>query len=301
MSIQDTVWTLKYAPKSIDDLILSDKNREYFSALETVPNNLVFLGKTGCGKTTLAKILANKFAPNSYLYINASDENGIDVIRTKISGFISTVSFDGNQKIIILDECDGLSFPAQRALRILMEEYLEDVKFILTGNYKHAIIDALLSRGPQFEFALDLKDVARRVMQILVNEKIKLADESKPHLRNLITSHFPDIRKIINELQRYCINGEFKYSHEDRTEIAVKVFEMLKTKTDVFKIREFVIGKESEFNNDYHFLMRNLFDLSVKECNIEGSLFITDHMYKDALVLDKEVNFSALLFNLSKL
>ena len=302
MTLQDKVWTLKYAPKKIEDLVLSDKNKTYFSSLTNIPNNLLFLGRAGCGKTTLAKILANKFSPNSYLYINASDENGIDIVRNKITDFISTVSFDGKQKIVILDECDGLSFAAQSALRGTMEEYLNDVKFILTGNFKHKLLDAILSRCQTFDFSIELKPVTKRIIEIIKAENIKIIkEEDKQGLMSMIKTHFPDIRKIINELQGCCINGVFKHNNQENCEIAQIVFDLLQNKSDIFKLREQVISKESEFNNDYHFLMKNLFDLYIDKCNVAASLLIADHMYKDAFVIDKEVNFSALIFNLSKL
>lgn len=105
MNIENTSWVLKHAPRKIEDILLSEKNKEYFSSLKDIPNNMLFVGSPGSGKTTLAKVLAKKFAPESYMFLNASDESGIDVVRTKIKDFIETMSLDGNQKIVILDEC----------------------------------------------------------------------------------------------------------------------------------------------------------------------------------------------------
>jgi DNA polymerase III delta prime subunit len=301
MDITNRVWTEKYRPQNIETMILNEENKSYFSSLTNIPNNLLFIGRPGCGKTTLAKILAKKFSPNSYIYINASDENGIDIVRNKISDFISTMSIDGNQKIVILDECDGLTHAAQNALRGVIEEYLDDVKFILTGNYKHKLIEALISRCQTFEFSVDLKSITRRIVEIIKAEGITFSADTGNHvLLSLIKKYFPDIRKTINEIQKNCVDGKFVYKVKEENEVAQEIYKFVKAKTDAFKIREYVISKESEFNNDYHFLMRNLFDEFIKECNVAAVLLISDYMYKDALVSDKEVNFSALIFNLTK-
>lgn len=302
MSSPTDVWVLKYAPQTIDSVILSEDNRKYFSALTDIKNNLLFLGKTGIGKSTLAKILARKFSPNSYIFINASEESGIDVVRNKISKFVETVSFDGNQKIVILDECDGLSPNAQQALRGIMEEYLADVKFILTGNYKNKLIEAIISRCESFEFAVDKKAVSKLIATILSKEGIDFSGpEVLDGLKELLRKHFPDIRKIINELQKCCATKKFVAPAKNQNGVAQTVFEKLQAKEDTFKIREFVIAHETDFNNDYHFLMRELFDFYVIKCNSSALLLVTEYMYRDATVMDKEVNFSALLFNLSKL
>lgn len=302
MSLQNDVWTLKYAPTSIEDIILSDKNKAHFTGLTDIPNNYLFLGKTGIGKSTLAKLLVKKFAPNSYLYINASDENGIDTVRNKINGFISTVSFDGKQKVIILDECDGLSFAAQQALRPIMEEYLADVKFILTGNYKNKLIEALHSRCEAFDFDVDKALVNKRIGFILKSEGIDFKDEAvRKGIGALIKQYFPDIRKVINELQKACSTGKFVFAEKQENVVAKAVFDKIKAKESPFAIREYTITNEGEFNNDYHFLMRELFDLYVKCGNSAALLTVTEYMYRDAFVMDKEVNFSALIFNLCKL
>ena len=138
----DSLWVEKYRPKTLGDIILSDDNLSIIEKYQTeneIPN-LLFAGCQGVGKTTLAKILVNDVLECQYLYINASDENGIDTIRSKVTQFAQTRSLDGKIKVIILDECDGLSQDAQRALRNTMEEYAEITRFILTANYSHRII-----------------------------------------------------------------------------------------------------------------------------------------------------------------
>ena len=301
MSELDNVWTRKYRPLSIEELILSDSNQEYFSKLTKIPNNLLFMGRPGAGKTALAKLLAQKFCPNSYLYINASDENGIETVRTKITEFVSTISIDGNDKLVILDEACGLSNSAQTALRGVMEEYLEDVRFILTGNNKHKIIEALESRCIGFDFSLDIRKVGQRILHILKSESIKISDDQKKNLPVLIRRFYPDLRKTINELQKCCIGGEFIYVENVDSTMASQIYTKMKTGVDLFEIREMVIIGESSFANDYYSLMRSLFDEYLADKNVSALLLIADYMYRSLSGGDQEVNFTALLFNIRKL
>lgn len=300
MSIDTIAWPFKYAPKTIEDMILSEDNRQYFSALTDIPNNYLFVGLPGAGKTTMAKILAKKFAPNSYLFLNTSDENGIETVRTKIKDFIGTMSFDGTQKIVICDEADCLSASAQDALRFIMEEYLDDVKFILTGNHKNKIREALQSRCVSFDFSIDIKSVFHRILRICEAESISLGLEQKKQLAQLTKQFFPDIRRTINQVQRCCQSGTFVYNANAPETISREVASMLASKTPVWDIRKFVISNEGSFSNDYLFLMRNLFDIFVEEKNSTAVMYIVDSIYKHAIVSDPEINFMGLLLNLSK-
>lgn len=300
IDIKNKVWVEKYRPQTLDEVLLNATNKEYFLSLTDIKNNLLFLGRSGLGKSAVAKLLANKFAPNTTLYINASEKNGIDTVRNEISDFISVQSFDGNQKIVILDEVDGFSKAGQDALRAMMEEYLEDVKFILTGNYSHKVTDALKSRCETFEFTTDLKSIMLRVVHILKSENIKLTEDQKPHVSALVKRYFPDIRKTINELQKCCITGSFTFKNET-TEFISELWKKLSEKQDPFVIRKYVIDSSAAFNNDYHHIMRQLFDKYIEVSNSKALILIADHMEKDSRVKDVEVNFSALLFNLNQI
>jgi len=294
------VWTLKYAPQNISEVILSKENADIFCNLSEITNNLLFLGNTGSGKTTLAKLLAKRFAPNSYMVINASEESGIDIVRNKISDFVSIMSFDGNIKIVVLDEADGLSTAAQGALRGVMEEFLDDVKFIITGNYPHKLIEAIKSRCQDYEFAVDIRSVLSRIVTIMDMEGIPLQPEDKKSLVTMVRNYFPDIRKTINEVQKACLTGKFIPVLKKEETISSTIVEMLNKKTNIWDIRKFTLANETAFNNDYHFLMKNLFDLFVAEQNTARVLYTVDAMYKHAIVADAEVNFTGLLINLAK-
>jgi DNA polymerase III delta prime subunit len=292
------VWVEKYRPKSIEEMILSEKNREHFSNLTEIPNNLLFVGNPGCGKTTLAKILANKFAPYSYLYINASEEGNIDTVRNKIADFISVMSMDGSQKVVILNEADGVSLVAQQALRSIMEDYLDSVKFILTANYKNKLSEAIRSRCQEFTLEYTDKQVLQRVVQILKLEKISVNPEDKPNLLQLIKEHSPDIRKTLNELQSACITRTFKYSITDYASFAEDIKLELNSGKHVFVIRQKIVDNLDKFGNDYHTLMKNLYNLYIVDQNMIAVLLISEYMFKHSQVLDPEVNFTGLLINL---
>ena len=292
------VWTEKYRPINIEDVILSEEEKNFFTSLKEIPNNLLLVGNPGIGKSTVAKILAKKFAPHSYMYINASEQGNIDTVRTLISEFISVSSIDGNGKVVILDEADGVSLAAQQALRSIMEEYLDSVKFILTANYRNKLIEALRSRCQEFSFTCSEKMVLTRIIQIIKSEKIIVPKESIENIKTLVKDFFPDIRKTINELQRCCISGTFVYNKRNSNDFAREIKENLKEGKDVFEIRQKVVENTDKFGNDYHSLMKDLFHLYVRECNSIGSILISEYMYRHSFVMDPEINFSALLFNL---
>jgi DNA polymerase III delta prime subunit len=292
------VWTEKYRPQNIEDVILHEEEKSFFTSLKEIPNNLLFVGNPGVGKSTVAKILAKQFAPHSYMYINASEQGNIDTVRTLISEFISVLSIDGKQKIVILDESDGVSLIAQQALRSVMEEYLDSVKFILTANYRNKLIEALRSRCQEFSFSCTEKQVLSRIVYILKTEKIVIPKDSLENIKTLVKEFFPDIRKTINELQRCCITGTFHYSKKNSVDFSKEIKEELKEGKDIFQIRNKVVENSDKFGNDYHSLMKDLFTLYVRECNSVASILISEYMYRHSFVLDHEINFSALLFNL---
>ena len=296
----------KYRPGKLSDMVLSESNRKFFDSITDEIPNLLFVGTPGLGKTTLAKILVNDVLQCQYLYINASDENGIDTIRSKVVGFSQTKSLDGKHKVVILDEADGITIDGQRALRNTMEEYSSMTRFILTANYKHKIIPAIQSRTQFFDLVPPFDDVVKRVVSVVKSEGIKIETEQKSNFVNLIKQDYPDIRKILNTVQKSTINNTFTVDHSVDSKEIVNVIHKHVTSNDSLKLRKYLIENENEFQGDYHNLMKqylNYVYTSSLDDNKKRQYIVTisDHMYKDVFVLDKEINAFACWVNLEKI
>ena len=301
----NNLWVEKYRPKTLSDLVLSNTNKKYFESITDEIPNLLFVGTPGLGKTTLARILIEDVLKCQYLYINASDENGIDTIRSKVVGFSQTKSLDGSIKVVILDEADGITIDGQRALRNTMEEYSSQTRFILTANYKHKIIPAIQSRTQSFDLNPPFEDVVTRIVEIVKSEGVKIDDSQKGNFVNTIKQNYPDIRKIINAVQKACVKGKFTIDIAlDSKEIVDRIHKELQS-SNVIGLRKYLIENENEFQGDYHNLMKQYLNF-VYESNIaddkkrEYILILSDYMYKDVFVLDKEINAFACWASLSK-
>jgi DNA polymerase III delta prime subunit len=299
------LWTEKYRPKTINDLVASPSTLNLlnkFKDEQSIPN-LLLTGPAGIGKTSISKIIVNDILKCDYIYINASDENGIDTIRNKVIGFAQTASFTGSIKVVILDEGDGLTGDSQRALRNTMEEYSNVTRFILTANYKYKIIPALQSRCQSLSFNYDLKDVVRRCFDILKAENVFLHKDQKELFLNLIKTHFPDLRKVINEMQKYCINNELRIGASSQIEeFVIQLFNKIKSES-INNCRKFVIENETVFSGDYHNLMKCLLEC-IYSSNINNKqiliLTLTEHMYRCSFCIDQEINCFACIINLQQ-
>lgn len=301
----DSLFTEKYRPKTLTDLVLSNSNRKYFDSITDEIPNLLFVGTPGIGKTTLARILVNDILECQYLYINASDENGIDTIRSKVVGFAQTKSLDGKVKVVILDEADGITIDGQRALRNTMEEYSSGTRFILTANYKHKIIPAIQSRTQFFDLNPPFDTVLKLIVGIIKQEGIKITEDQKSNFVNVVKQNYPDIRKIINSVQKATVKGIFEVNVAlDSKEIVERIHTEIQSK-NTFGLRKYLIENENEFQGDYHNLMKQylnyVYDSSLDD-NKKRQYIVTisDHMYKDVFVLDKEINAFACWVNLEK-
>jgi replication factor C small subunit len=303
----NSLWVEKYRPKNLEDFICNDKIKSFIQTIETQKNipNLLFVGTPGIGKTSLAKIIVNDILKSQYLYINASDENGIDTIRSKVTSFAQSKSLYGDVKVIILDETDGLSIDAQRALRNTMEEYSSITRFILTANYKYRIINALQSRCQSFDLTPPVEGAVKRCVHILKSEKIEIPADQKQHLLSFIKSNYPDLRKTINELQKYSVNQVLNLDISDSDKTLQLLFNEIKNK-NVTALRKALIENETSFNNDYVSLLRGLFnfvdknenDINVKK---EYLLTISEYLYRSSFVVDQEINCYTCLIALSEL
>ncbi len=298
------LWVEKYRPSTLDELVLSTSNRDILNTCteDSCIPNFLFSGKPGIGKTSLAKIIVNDILKCQYIYINASDENGIDTVRTKITNFSVTKSIDGNIKVVILDEVDGLTMDAQRALRNIMEEYTDFVRFVLTANFLHRVIPPVLSRCQSIDMTPTLEAFTSRCEYVLKNESVNYTPKDLTKLKY----HFPDLRKAINELQKQSSTGTLQlHDEQSNNTFASNIVKLIRAGQSM-KIRKNVIESEHVFAGDYIALLRTLFnviessdlpDIQKKEC-----LLVTgEYIYRTAFVSDQEINFYTCVLALSKI
>lgn len=305
----DKLWVEKYRPSKVEDIVLSEPTRKIINSFiknKEIPN-LMFCGHQGIGKTTTSKVLISTLDAE-YIYQNCS-EVGIDAVRNDITGFSRTKSFNGNKKIVLLDEVDGMaSIEAQRSLRNVLEEYAGHCRFILTCNYKHRVIGPLQSRCQFIDIEPNLQDVVKRCYSILKLEKINIDEDNKKKLIFLIRKYFPDIRKCINELQKFSSTGSLVIPCLNvQDEFIAKIISFIVEKK-LFLARKFVIENEETFHGDYSNLLKSLFD-TVCEGNFALSeqqkklwlITIGEYMYRSSFVVDQEINFYCLLLALSEI
>lgn len=294
--IQNTLWVEKYRPQTLESYVGNESLKKAFSVYiqkMDIPH-LLLHGNAGGGKTTLAKIIANTIANENYLYINASDENSVDTVRDKIKSFASSIGF-GGLKIVILDEADFTTPNFQAALRNVMETYSKNTRFILTCNYVDKIIEPIQSRCQSFNIVPpSKKDVAILSATILTEEGITF---NKKDLVDVIQNNFPDIRKIINSLQKLSINGELELSSDIKidTSLYASVMDLLKKSTvpqlDRFnELRQLIANNlVRDFNPIYRYLYDQI-DQFPEKNRFAILVTLADAQYKDAFVVDHEIN-----------
>ena len=289
------LWVEKYRPTILEDYVgnetIKNKIADYFK--QGSIQNLLFHGVAGTGKTTLAKLIAKNLNCD-LLYINASDERGIDTIRDKIIPFASSMSFN-DVKIVILDEADYITPQAQATLRNTIEACSSTTRFILTCNYLERIISPLQSRCQSFEIIPPSKrEVWQKCKTILNDENIS---SSPKEVEPIVDAHYPDIRKIINTLQGSIINNEVKADHGSlkNTQLGGLVVDALIRKAKLSEIRQILADSGAREFDD---LFKYIYDKSsvlFGDREGEAILIIAKYQYEYTFVLEKEICVAAML------
>lgn len=307
MALLKSLWVEKYRPSNLDDYIFQNPGHKV--AIQklikdrSIPH-LLFSGVQGTGKTTLARILINNIGvdENDVLVINASDERGIDVFREKVKSFSSTVAV-GTFKIIHLEESDKLTPDAQTALKSFMEDMSEHVRFIFTCNHVNKIIAPIRSRCQEYNFkAAPVEDIAEYLVKVLAREKVKF---NLDLLDKYITHGYPDVRSILNTLEKNVVDGALQEPASEG-EIGDYKFQLL----DLLNEGKWADARVlvcSTIPNDgwedlYRFLYENLHKVdSFKKQSKwdEAMVIIADHLYKNSIVADPEINGAAAFIRLS--
>jgi replication factor C small subunit len=300
--MSNSLWVEKYRPDTLEGYVgnehILEKVKIYIQN-EDVPHLLLY-GQAGTGKTTLAKIITNQIDCD-LMYINASDENSVDAVRDKIRGFASSMGFR-KWKVIILDEADYLTPNAQAALRNLMETFSASTRFILTCNFVEKVIDPIQSRCQTFAITPpSKKDVAKRLNDILTTEGVEF---EMSDLAFIVNSGYPDIRRVLNAAQRQVINGKLVIDKQSTLEAnyTEKVVQELMSnndaKTKFTNVRQIIADSGvKSFEPLYRTLYDRVDDYGKGKVG-QTILNIADGQYKDAMVVDKEINVMAMMLNI---
>ena len=307
-AINNSLWVEKYRSQKLEDYVGNDHLKDVMAKYITSNdiNNMIFYGPAGTGKTTLAKLLVNNL-DCEYLYINASDERGIETIRDKVSGFASTMSFKP-LKVVILDEADFLTIQAQASLRNVIETFSKSTRFILTCNYVERIIDPLQSRCQVLKIVPPSKgEVAKHLFKILSQENVQ---HSTDHLRDLVNQYYPDVRKMLNVCQMStkviavpdeqgvpALELELDKQTLVSSNYVDKVIELLPNKKSFKQIRQVIADSNvQDFEALYKALYERMDEYTSRPA--EAIIIIEEYMYHSNFRIDKEINVMACISKL---
>jgi replication factor C small subunit len=290
---QHTLWIEKYRSETLEQYIGNDAIKARIA--DCIANNdiphLLFAGSAGTGKTTLAKLIVKNIQCD-YLYINASDENGIDTIRDKVKGFASTASFQP-LKVVILDEADFLTQPAQAALRNLIEEYSAYTRFILTCNYVERLIEPLQSRCELHMLKPPTKGAVAKHLCLNVLDVEKIAYDMKD-VAQVINTFYPDVRSILKTLQQFSKDGKLVVNaiDDDWTKQLVQIL-IKRDKNAWYQVRQLVADAQvDDFQTAYRYMFDHMSEFSYGN-DAQLSVILDDFIWRAGVVPDKEINFAA--------
>ena len=300
------LWVEKYRPSTVNDCILPDRLKKIFQDYvntKEIPN-LMLTGSAGVGKTTVAKAMCAEIGVN-HLFINSSEERGIDMLRTKIRTYASTMSLTGGKKVIILDEADYLTPEAQAALRGAIEEFANNCTFIFTCNFKSRLIEALHSRCSVVDFSLKREEkqemaaqLFKRMQSILNEESVKYEKEV---LVKIIGKYFPDYRRTLNELQRYSASGNLDAGIVAQLSDVRKIGDLVKHLKDknFGEMRKWVVvNSDIDASSIFRKIYDSLFESFKSESIPQAVVIIAKYQYQSAFVADQEINLVACLTEL---
>lgn len=309
------LFTEKYRPKNLDDLILPDRVMNKFK--DGLTQNVLFAGSPGTGKTSTAKAIVQQF-DMPYLYINASTDTSVDVIRTRITDFCSTMSIldDRNKyKVVILDEVDGVSDQFFKALRATMETFASNSRFVATCNYINKLPDPILSRFEVINFDFDKDEEAeltkkyiRRVYDICKAEEMTI---EKPALVEFVRRNFPDLRSTLNKLQGYKTQGTTNITESDVKKfnsVYKDVFELIFNETDPVKNYKYLV---SEYSNRVDDILQTLGEEFIEYIQAEKSsaikfipqiaVTVAEHQAQRNLVIDQVITMLSCVYKIQEI
>jgi DNA polymerase III delta prime subunit len=296
----------RYRPHTVADCILPDRLKKPFQEYvdrKEIPN-LMLTGSAGVGKTTIAKAMCDEIGIN-HLYINASENRGIDTLRTTIRGYASTVSLTGGLKVIILDEADYLTPEAQAAMRGAIEEFSSNCTFIFTCNFKSKLIDALHSRCSVIDFGLKNDEKSKMAMQLMKRMENILTQENvtydKAVLAKIIEKYFPDYRRTLNELQRFSSSGSLDAGIVAQLSDVRKIGDLvshLKNKNFGEMRKWCVTNSDIEPARIYRKIYDGLYEYMKPTSIPQAVVIIGKYQYQAAFVADQEINLVACLTEL---
>jgi len=304
--MEEFLWCEKFRPKKVADCILPDRIKKVFQEYVNTKNipNLMLTGTAGVGKTTVALAMCEEIGLN-YLFINSSDERGIDTLRTKIRNYASTVSLVGGRKVIILDEADYITPEAQAALRGAIEEFSANCTFILTCNFKSRLIEAIHSRCSVIDFALQADEKPRmaaaffnRIAEILVAESIQF---EKNVLVEITKKYFPDYRRTLNELQRYSTSGQIDAGVLAQVTSVRNIQDLVKHLKDknFAEMRKWVVvNADLDPARVFRKIYDSMYEYMKPESIPQAVVILAKYQYQSAFVADQEIHIVAMLTEL---